>query len=58
MDCLQSFPWKDDPFPSRPRIIFRSENALWLHVDRADSEFFDGFSAQVVCYSSEAIARV
>src|SRR5260370_17615968 len=58
MNCLQSLPWEDDPFPGRPRVIVWPEDALWLHVDRADSDLFDRFSAEVVCYNSEAMARV
>ncbi len=58
MYCLQSLPWKDYPFPGRPRVIVWPEDALWLHVDRADSDLLDGFAAQVVCYNSEAMACV
>jgi len=45
MNRLQPFPWKDDPFSSSLRVIVGSVDALRLHVDRADPEFFDRFSS-------------
>src|SRR5437588_2297590 len=58
MNRFKSFPWEDNPFASSSRVIVRSVNALGLHVDGTDSELFDGFSAQVICYNSEAVAGV
>ena len=58
MNRFKSFPWEDDPFASSSRVIVGSVDALGLHVDGTDSEFFDRFSAQVICYNSEAVAGV